>query len=140
MTTNWRDLSEELTPQQIRLLERFEATHDDPPGLLSAAREYAAENLTDSVLFGHMPRPDAAHDVFTWERRRADIWQRDFIGASTQVGESAVFVSGRQFSDGRCQRWITLSTPEFGRLTPDQARAFADALCAAAEEVDRLRH
>ena len=60
----WRDLADQLTAEQIAILEDHERHRRDygtpwsDSEQLDIARRHARQNLTDEVLFGHIaPRP-----------------------------------------------------------------------------------
>jgi hypothetical protein len=44
--TTWRDINDQLTPEQITQLEHHERDGDDPDTLLYLARGMAADNMT----------------------------------------------------------------------------------------------
>lgn len=133
----WRAIADQLTPDQIEELETFEQGTDlEPDHLLYFARQYAAANLHHSVEFGHIePPPDAAR-CFAWQQQDdSDLWSREFWGeyAQPEDAKAGVFVSGRQVSDGNCERWVAIVVNRMARLTPAQARELARLLVEAAE-------
>jgi hypothetical protein len=75
--TTWRELADQLRPEQIAELDGWERGGHAAAALLFTARVWAAENVTDTVEFT------------TVERR---------------FGGTAIYVNGRQFDDGRCER------------------------------------
>ena len=107
--TYWRDVVDELTPHQVRMLERYESSQGDAGELLFAARVYAFENMR----------------------------VRDAITTSPDIRVAEVVVTGHQFGDGQTERRIALSAHDIDRLTPEQARVLAAALLSAANEVER---
>jgi len=150
----WRDLIDELTAEQIAELEEFEAQPSDScfvqAGLLKDARQYAAWNATDRVLFGHMPKPTDAKDTGHW-RQDGEHWHRLFWGTERVChsaececdhdddvvcdGVGKVDVVGQQFSDGLISRHVDLRSRD---LDAPGCRRLAAALLSAAEELDRL--
>jgi hypothetical protein len=144
MTTTWHDIADQLTDQQIATLDDMErnwsaATADKTTdALLFIARDYAESNLTDEVMFGHIAPPADATRLFHWGTTGGDdVWSREFDGTDHNVAAVTCYVTGRQFDDGRCERWIALSASDLEKLTPAQARELATALREAADEVDR---
>lgn len=135
--TTWRDMADQLTAEQRAILSALERAGDRPDTLLFTARELAAENLASVVMFSDVaPPPDAAR-LFGWQQDHGAGWFREFAGTTRRVGRIALHVAGRQFRDGRCERWLVLSAKDFDELTPAQARDLATALCEAADEAER---
>jgi hypothetical protein len=147
MTTAWRDIADQLAPGQIDELaslelEIFKRGLVDRKGtLLSIARSFATGNLAATVL-SDVSEPAGALTVGPWEGDRGDdpTWSRCFTGTTREVGPASVVIGGEQFSDGRCQRWLSVRNKRYGQdsseLTPAQARELEGALHDAADEVD----
>jgi hypothetical protein len=158
----WRDLSDQLSPEQIAELEEWER---DPylifelPGgqrrqtaeelrvaLLWRARGYASDNLA-GALYGEVPEPAGATTLYGWDGA-TDL--RYFQGTSRAVevtGEDSdgngLFVSvnidGTQYPDDRIERTIRvdgLSSDDY--LTLEQARRLGQALIDGFDEADEL--
>jgi hypothetical protein len=107
--TTWRELADQLRPEQIAELDGWEVGGHAAAALLFTARVWAAENVPGTVEFT------------TVERR---------------FGGTAIYVNGRQFDDGRCERWITLRADGTDRLSPGRARELAALLARAADEIE----
>src|SRR5262245_43435146 len=109
--TTWRELTDQLRPEQIAELDGWEGGGYEAATLLFTARVWAAENLPD-------------------------MWPREFTTVASRFGGMAIYVNGRQFDDGRCERWITLRADETHRLNAAQARELAALLARAADEIE----
>ena len=77
--TSWRDLADELTPEQVEDLEDYDRKTNEfvaaligpPPfdpreAVLRIARRYATENMMDALI-GDVPTPAGADFVDTWQ-------------------------------------------------------------------------
>jgi hypothetical protein len=109
--TTWRELADQLRPEQIAELDGWERGGYEAATLLFTARVWTAENVTDT-------------------------WPREFTTVASRFGGTTIYVNGRQFDDGRCERWITLRTDETDRLSPAKARELAALLARAADEIE----
>ena len=75
----WRDLADQLTPEQIAILEDHERHRRDygtpwsDSEQLDIARRYARQNITDEVLFGHIAPPADATRTNGWWRDRHEV-------------------------------------------------------------------
>lgn len=148
--TTWRDLTDQLIPEQIAYLENWEARPDLPPmasgeappleehyaALLFAAREYAIQNAA-AIEFAHVPPPPDEGEHQPWTNLGNNNWVRYFYRTPCKVGPASVAISGVQSSDGSIKRWIYVE--EVDDLDPTTARQLAAALIAAADELERLR-
>jgi hypothetical protein len=137
--TNWRDLADQLTPEQIEKLARMEQrsrmTADETAGmLLVGARELATGNVVDQVAFGGIEPPSDATRCCI-EEGGAGAWVRSFDGTARKVDDAEVFISGRQFEDGRTVREIGIDA----RGDYDAATARRIAAIEAADEIEGLR-
>ncbi|WP_293310628.1 hypothetical protein, partial [Mycolicibacterium sp.] len=111
----WRDVAAELTGKQVQYLEKLERRHGRNEALLlPIAREYAQSNLAERVLIGHVVEPPGATFVGGWEQDGAGEWFRDFDGESWSVGSVQVIICGRQSSDGRIFRNVSVYGAEDG--------------------------
>jgi hypothetical protein len=147
--TTWGDLSDQLTPAQIEMLERFEGTAAAPDAeaiaetLLGEAREHASRNLVDNIEFGHLAPPAGAAKLFHWDNGTyfLDEWSREFEGArrtiGTTLGKFTISIGGVQRQDGRVTRYLTIDGDDV--LDSDDARQLAAALIEAADELERLQ-
>lgn len=126
----WRDLADQLTPEQIAILEDHERHRRDygtpwsDPEQLDIARRYAQQNLTDEVLFGHIAPPADATRTTGWWRDRHDNWTRGFHG--TQSADGSVTT-----------RYIGVHTLHV--FDAAGARRLAAAILDAADELDQLQ-
>lgn len=153
MATTWRDLADQLSPEQIAKMEASEriwATMPDGPvtahqqGLVSLARELAGQNAA-AVVYAHIPRPAGAEDVGPWEPwDDDDIWSRAWFGHRRPVpcasarDDIGVYVAGIQHGDGRNRQHITLESSRDEELTAAEARELAAVLLETADELDAL--
>jgi len=149
----WRDLADQLTPEQIAKMERHERTWASMPdgsedartGLLFGARELIGQNLA-AAFYQDIPSPGGAETIGPWEPwdDDDDVWARVWEGRSSRVNIAAgneieVWVGGIQRGDGRCTRQVSLGAGRGDeQLTAGEARQLADALTEAADELDAL--
>ncbi len=131
----WRDIANQLTGQQRAELAALEVKGDEPATLLFTARDMAAENMTDSVMFGHVEKPPDAVRVYGWREHGAG-WSREFHGAPAIIGHAKLWITGRQFGDGRCERGVMLESDDNAALTTAQVRELAAALIDAADRCE----
>jgi hypothetical protein len=154
--TTWRDIADQLTPEQITELEVSERGYRDRAQLpkpwysteprsdsditalmLHLARRHAADNLADE-MYGGVPDPAGAVEVYGWG---ADSETRVFDGSSWVVnledrgGVIEVRVQGEQQADGGVRREIAVHETD---LTVEQARRLADAIRAACDEAEQM--
>lgn len=162
---SWRDLADQLTPEQVAKLDdsekgyRYRATLPQPPWstaprsgpesealLLSFARRYACDNLVEATTPTIDPPVGAT---------ACDIWQehdplpyRVVFGAFRMVTDHAAVVSSSavQWADGSIDdggieapaiALLNDGTEAILGLDSDQARELAAALLEAADELDR---
>jgi len=128
----WRDLTDQLTLEQVAELERTEQSwermaqsrspylrnastsgDDRRRELLSMARLRAKENSVTAKLDRLAPIavPPDISQMEPWDEQHQDngVWFRDFKGAAWPVAEwQKVAIEGRQYEDGRCERAIHL--------------------------------
>lgn len=153
-STPWRKYVGELTDKQREqfewLEERFRqaGTLDDEESQ-RALLEYTVEAVNGNRIdadYAHVQVPPGvtvkAGDG--WERNldypnisysRALVWRDDIETGIEGVG---LDISGRQATDGSFTRHINVYA-DYPQLTADDARRFAAALTAAADELDRLQ-
>ncbi|WP_324666436.1 Hypothetical protein MUW33_2779 [Mycobacterium canetti] len=151
-TPTWRDLEDQLTPEQIEYILAWEARPDLPPlndgssptaerhaqALLFTARQYAASNAAER-RYAHLPTPAGAVSVDTWHDdgehagRYFDGTKR-VVEVPDQQDDAYVSIGGEQTPD-RVQRWIWVDAEQ---LTPALARQLAAHLVAAADECELL--
>jgi hypothetical protein len=107
--TTWRELSDQLRPEQIAELDGWERGGYAAAALLFTARVWTGENATGT---------------------------REFTTVAHGFGGTTIYVNSRQLDDGRCERWITLKVDETDRLSADRARELAALLARAADEIE----
>lgn len=126
----WRDLSDQLTAEEIDSLEAYERDPGQTPaGLLNIARQWISENL-GAALCADLPTP-AGIELSEWQPD-GDGWVRFFVVSRA----GGVEVTGQQHGDGTVQHHVLVDTVE--DLSAEQARALAAAILAAADHVDAL--
>jgi hypothetical protein len=157
--TTWRELADQLTPEQIARLEESERTYrsdavslpmwctwvprtegDIARTLLGFARTNAADNLND-VLFTEIARPAGAVSALPWD---PDGW-RCFDGSSWCIERNArgadiqVKIVGVQYANGRVERRIAVHELHHDEpITPHVAQQLGAVIAAANDEIDRL--
>lgn len=146
--TTWRDLTDQLTPEQVEKLSAAEKCSGLPDAekaetLLEWARDHAEQNLRDQVMFGHLERPEGATQVYGCGERSDGRFSREFVGTARKVNGVTVTIDGAQFADGTAERMLNVGVDDLaegpgGVLDGDQARQLAAALVEAADELDRL--
>ncbi|SBS79253.1 hypothetical protein MHPYR_70174 [uncultured Mycobacterium sp.] len=152
--TTWRDLVDQLTPRQIAGLEDLEQLqrgdveyHDANPDacrewLVGEAREYIAENERDAELNARIQPPANTTLVGGWDStNQAGKLTRSTHWAAHDAGPTSVDIDGWQDETG------TVDGPHLsvygldlgGKLNAADARRLAEALVAAADELERLK-
>ncbi len=138
--TTWRDISDQLTPSQIELLEWLEG--DPLNGLLAKpeqhltfARGWASENLEQN-LHADVTPPANAVEVAEWRKSKTGVRCRSYRSAVTGIAGLDITLEfhGTQYTDGHIECRMGLSGDSLADLGPSDARELADALLAAAEE------
>ena len=82
-TTTWRDIADQLTPEQVGELDSWEASGDEPSTRVRLfRREYASGNKT-----------------------------RVFVSVERRIGGVRLRVCGRQQPDGSAERWVEAVSP-----------------------------
>lgn len=145
--TEWRQLSDRLTADQIAQFDRYEANHPDPAEaawMVMEARELVERNAAEAELFGHLPTPAGAVRVLTADRDGNGNWTREFEGVVQRVAGVALAIDGRQHPDGRITRQLTITVEDSPgadghTLNADQARVLAVTLLELATELKSLR-
>lgn len=132
----WRDLADQLSPDQIIALERGEAEGASAESLLQYARKLAEVNIAGSVFFD-IPAPADAIEVEDWTEWDTGVYQRTFTSWTHPDLEVSVF--GIQRSDGSCVgRWV-LDNCGDRSMTAEEARRRATAVSAAADLIERFQ-
>ena len=150
--TTWRDLTDQLTPEQVRRFEHHErlalnsidsghnpheTTEDIARGFLTEARWEAEQNLTDAMI--SVPLPPGAESAEHWEDG-ADGWTRMLHGPSRSVEgfDAAVYRTGVQTREGSVTWSLYVHVADSDDMAPAQVRQLAAALIEAADELERL--
>ena len=138
------EVADQLTPEQVRTLERIEAdllargvapTDQVAAALLDSARYHARLNLRDTTMFGHLPTPAYTRFLNHFEDEGTGCFSRRFDGTVWDIDDIRVEVSSVQHDDGTVERAVYVNGEI---LTRGQARELATALIAAADEAERL--
>jgi hypothetical protein len=127
--TTWRELADQLTPEQIAELEYCER-EGIPPGLadpehqLNGARAMAKHNLIQALCADIPAPPDAGARVHEWEE-----WGNDYgrmYGISMRdLADMSIQVLGVQHDDGHIERFIMGQPNGDETMTAPQAREIA---------------
>ena len=134
--TTWRDLADQLTPEQVKHLT--EATFMPPDELLEIARDHAGQNLLQLSL-ADVPLPAGATG--------AKIWWQDSTGTSRTIhggqwtaGNAVVAISGDQDATGAATWQIEIYPADdtVRGLTAADARELVQVLAVAADKLDQL--
>jgi hypothetical protein len=154
----WRELSDQLTVEQITEIEKLERDSDrlvrltrspelgwTDDALISIARSYARENLL-AAMIGPVPLPGGTESSNPWEEHDPSpyrvIWGRRRAVHSRDDDEVIIQTSAIQFSDGGVDDGTVAESPAVHinncALTSWQARELAAALIEGADEADRL--
>jgi hypothetical protein len=137
--TTWHDITDQLTPAQVGLLEWLQ---EDPLGGLLGrpeehlliARGWARYNLEQSS-HADVAAPAGAIEVGPWRKSKSGDRSRSFRSVTGIDGlDVAVEISGSQYTDGRTEGHVSL-TGNLTNLDPAGARAVAAALLAAADRI-----
>lgn len=154
--TTWRDLTDQLTPEQIAELEWWETRPDIPPRadgaptsstqhqgvLLFTAREYAGQNAAAIAHADVEVPPDAvSFDAWSESDNGDSVDMRFFTGACRVIESINVSIQGRQYSDGRTERTVRVEPNgrfNDGDMSAEQSRLVAAALIDAADELDAI--
>jgi hypothetical protein len=146
--TSWRDLIDQLTPEQIAELEYCER-EGIPPGLadpehqLNGARAMAEHNVIQALCADIAPPSDATGPVYHWEAWGDGGHGRMYEVSSTRpAGNMLVDILGVQHDNGDVERFILADLSENdrdGNMNAVQARQLAAALIDAADVLDGLQ-
>jgi hypothetical protein len=155
--TTWRELADQLTPEQIRRFDRQESAamrmfqqkpqprgwvpesaEDITRGFLNEARWEAQQNLNDKMI--NVAVPAGVVEVEHWEDGGTGHWTRLVHAECRSVPgfDAAVYVNGVQTTDGAVTWSLYLHCEDRDDLTGDQVRQLAGHLLDAADELDRL--
>jgi spore germination cell wall hydrolase CwlJ-like protein len=105
--TTWRDLTDQLTAEQVDKLAGMErrsrsSAQETAEALLEGAREWAQNNLTDKVMFGHIAPPPDPGRHYHWEQDDEGQWSRRFEGG---VGVVTVAATATPVAAGPCRAY-----------------------------------
>lgn len=140
--TTWRDLADQLTPEQVAEIEYCER-HQIPPGIASEqtrinhARALIRSNLAQAFC-ADMPAPaDAIDTPSEWIEWDDQHYERVYTAHQSAVNGASITVVGYQRSDGSYHRGIYVDGT-LENLDSGTARTLAAALTEAADQLDRL--
>ena len=138
----WRDLSSELTPEQIAELDYCEQNHI-PPGLdtdehrLNGARSMIRHNRAQREFAHIEPPADCRGKIDGWQQFDDTTFCRAYTAWQREVGGIDVMIGGTQYSDdGRVTREIFVG--DMDGMAAWQVRELAAALIAAADRLEQL--
>lgn len=136
--TSWRDIADQLTPEQVDQLNGG-ADLMTAADLLDIARDFAARNLRQ-MAHADIPAPAGAVQVRNWCPNDDGTAVRDVYGNRWRVGNVIAVIAGEQSSDGAVVWRVELQAADgtLGDVNADQCRELAAVLAVAAAEVDRL--
>lgn len=138
--TSWRDLADQLTPEQIETYERIdrETLGRARAELLDFARRSVEGRLADMVYCDVAP-PAAAHSVDEWQMHYEFGWGRGVVWREFRAPDMSVDIDGWQRCDGAvAARGISVYLNEGQQFTSGEARRLTALLAEAADELDRL--
>lgn len=142
--TTWRDLADQLTPQQVAELEYCER-EQIPPGLtephhrLNGARAMIRRNIAQAFCAGVPVPADAIDEPSDWDEwdDGAAQFQRVYTVWDTTIDGTEVKILGFQNEHDRIYRRIFIDG-DLDDVDAKTARAIAAALTAAADRLDQL--
>lgn len=138
-TTTWRDLADQLTAEQIEVLEEQERLEAAAFVLLWLAERKVERNHL-ARQYADVPAPADATSVDhdDWENWN-DGPTRHFRGTHRRDRRVHVGINGFQRTDGTvAERWVFAEIVGDDSLTADEARELGTYLLAAADELDAL--
>lgn len=121
--TTWRDYTDQLTAEQIGILEQFAGSS----GLTALARTFAADNRRQQE-HAHIPAPEDAEDVLDWEAGAESDYRWCYFGASDGIS-----IGGPQRPDGSVER---ITSIDVDNLSTVELRKFAERLRALADDLE----
>ncbi|CAN5524184.1 hypothetical protein BH09ACT7_BH09ACT7_08500 [soil metagenome] len=150
----WRDLTDQLTPEQIGRIERQEAqalhsiavgknVYESPEDIarcfLADARYEADGNLMAAVI--GLPLPAGAESVEHWEDDGTGAMTRQVHARPRTIDgcDATAYLTGTQSADGAVAWGFYVHVDDRANLTASQTRELARALMASADELERLK-
>lgn len=142
--TTWRELANQLTPEQVAEIEYCER-EEIPPGIASEqsrinhARAFVRLNLAQAIC-ADVPVPaDAIDTPSAWDEwaDQGAQFQRVYAVSDTTTGGTRVQILGYQNEHNEIYRRIYVDGT-LEDLDAANARAIAAALTAAADRLDQL--
>jgi hypothetical protein len=132
--TDWRDLKDQLTAEQIVRLEN--GRHMQPGELLDIARDMAAQNLLQAA-HADVPLPDGVTATSWYDDGGA---HRTVYGGRWTVGTVIVAIVGGQDTAGAIAWQIEVQPVDgtVGALCAHQCRELSAVLAVAADRLDQL--
>jgi hypothetical protein len=144
---HWRELAGYLTPETIASFEasehlaRTEAhlafPDQDPAEVLRRIQARLLEGARQQVPFAGVQLPAGATGADTWQDDGTGTWSRVVYGTRRDVSHLAIGIDGIQSPDGTV-RWSAYADTDDEAASPEELRAYAAALTAAADELERL--
>lgn len=143
--TTWRDLADQLTPEQVASYERLERRLQSQgipsaattAAFLDFARRDSLGNFADAA-YGDVPAPPGAVSVDKWMDHSEFGLARGVIWREFRAPDLYVDIDGWQKCDGTAVPEISLYLDEGQKLTSSQARTLAVLLVQAADALDGM--
>lgn len=152
--TTWRDLTDQLTAEQVRRFEHHErlalnsiaaghnpneTAEDIARGFLTEARWEARQNLTDAMI--SLPLPPGAESAEHWGVDATGHWTRMIHGPSRSVEgfDATVYRTGVQTRDGAVKWSLYVHVEDRDDMSAAQVRQLAAALVEASDELEALQ-
>ncbi|KMV15827.1 hypothetical protein ACT17_23320 [Mycolicibacterium conceptionense] len=120
---DWRQYRDQLTPEQIGILEQFAGSS----GLTALARTFAADNRRQQE-HAHIPAPEDAESVLDWGAGAESDYRWCYFGASDGIS-----ISGPQRPDGSVER---ITSIDVDNLSTVELRKFAERLRVLADDLE----
>lgn len=138
--TSWRDLADQLTPDQIETYECVErGTQGRASAQLLEFARLSVEGRLAEMAYGDIPLPVGAESADKWQVHREFGWSRSVVWREFRGPEMSVDIDGWQRCDGAvARRAISVYLNEGQQFTGAAARQLAALLVEAADELDRL--
>jgi hypothetical protein len=148
---SWRDVEDQLTPEQVQKLRELErqvvstleggsrsARHYDESDLITRARSFALENLTAAYV-GPVPIPAGVDHASTWEDADPQPYRVIWGAERSITDEIDVSSCACQFADGSIDDGRSEAPSVYVggyRVPVDRARAMISALQECLDEID----
>ncbi|OYN82962.1 hypothetical protein [Mycolicibacterium sphagni] len=145
-STSWRDLIDQLTPNQIKILEGGEQRSTPPADLIEVARDFVKESAEQAKLdsrLSHIEIPPGA-TADKWSSIRADDGDaiRWLQWRTFDTAKARVSIVGIQDESASFTRWIRIQAQrgdiDDEELSPPDVRELVRALSSAADDLEAL--